>query len=62
MNGIELKEWRKNIGMTAKELAAQSGVAASTICRFENGSGCNNRNYQKLLDVMSGKTIELKGE
>jgi transcriptional regulator with XRE-family HTH domain len=62
MNGLELKQWRKNAGISAKELASKSGVTASTISRFENGSGCSNRNYQKLLDVVNGVVVTEKTE
>lgn len=68
MTGIELREWRLQRKLTMRELATLSGVAASTIARFENGRGCSNGNYQKLLDVtnwdkvVSNEDIPLKSK
>lgn len=37
MNKEQIKELRKNKGMTQKDLAMKTGIANSTIAKIENG-------------------------
>lgn len=35
MTGLELREWRRSLGMRAEDLAAALGVAVGTVYRWE---------------------------
>ena len=50
--GLALKIGRAAMGLTAKELAARSGVAQPTIARAENGGNPTLETINKLFKAM----------
>ena len=51
---LTLKDARKNIGMTIKELADAVGVSPAAICRYENGQRIPKQQIAKRLGEKLG--------
>lgn len=49
-----VKEKRKALGMTQKEVADAAGITASQMSKFENGRA--NPTYERVLDVVKAVT------
>lgn len=54
MNAIEIKEKRKKLGLTQKELANLIGVSVQTVNGYENGKEIPSTKYQ-ILDTILNK-------
>jgi transcriptional regulator with XRE-family HTH domain len=52
MNGLEIKERRKNLGLTQKQLAELIGVSTQTINGYENGKEIPVTKHQILDTVL----------
>lgn len=50
--GKMLKLYRVTAGHDLRELSAEVGVSASTLCRIENGTACDMRSLAKLIAWM----------
>lgn len=55
MNALEIKEKRKKLGLTQKELANKLGVSVQTVNGYENGKEIPATKYQ-ILDIILNKT------
>lgn len=51
LSPTEIREKRKQLGLTQEDLANQLGVAKETISRWETGGQIQQRGYDKLLRV-----------
>ncbi len=52
MDGMLVRLGRVSLGWGVRELAAESGVAASTIMRIEKGGGAQTRTIAKLRQTL----------
>jgi|GEM_PF-5237621 len=55
MNGLELKERRKNIGLTQEELAEETGMTRKTINSYENGVSIPNAKAKLIDSILTEK-------
>lgn len=58
MNAIEIKEKRKKLGLTQKELANLVGVSTQTINGYENGKEIPSTKFQ-ILDKILNQKIDI---
>lgn len=52
LNGKEIRFLRKNIGLSAKKLASQMGIANETVSRWENGAQAISKPHDLLLRLI----------
>lgn len=57
MNAIEIKEKRKKLGLTQKELANLLGVSVQTVNGYENGKEIPTTKYQILDTILNKEEI-----
>jgi transcriptional regulator with XRE-family HTH domain len=55
MNAIEIKEKRKELGLTQKKLAELVGVSTQTINGYENGKEIPTTKFQILDNILNKK-------
>jgi transcriptional regulator with XRE-family HTH domain len=58
MNALEIKENRKKLGITQKELANLIGVSTQTINGYENGKEIPSTKHQILYKILKVSELE----
>lgn len=51
----QLKATRDRLGMSLREVAAESGVSFATICRVERGEGLSAKSASRLMRWLGSK-------
>lgn len=54
---VDMKEKRKKIGKSLREVAKESNLSASTISRIENGGDCDFKSAKCLYDYYAKNDI-----
>ena len=58
---VDLKEFRRSLGLSQSKLARLSSVSRFKICTFELGGGSlNNQELNQIIDALQRETARLK--
>lgn len=55
MTGLELKEWRRKLGLTQEDLARRLGVIRLTVARWETGTRAIPSFLQLALEALENR-------
>ena len=62
MTGLELKEIRKNLGLTQLQLAGELNVDRVTVSRWESGNKNIARKYEAQIKMINGVTQQAEAQ
>jgi len=58
MNALEIKNRRRELGLTQADLAKKLGVSLKTVSNYENGEVIPESKKELLLNILSNNTLQ----